>query len=115
MKTANEIITQSYIGTIDTNAQMMTGKKFGEYRTQVEQALAKVLAMVPQAVEKLGDAQTAGYQAQSAFARLVKMIGASDYYTTNSQGQKAITCVTLQNMEDIKNEIMNACLVSQKL
>lgn len=107
MATASDILNKSYIGTIDSSAEMLAGGTFGEYRQKVEQALDKVLAVLPGAVAQVG-AEDAGIQAGEIFQRLVNKIGKSDYWTIKN-GQRTIATVTIRNLDDIKHMIAAEC------
>ena len=103
-----QIVNASEIGKIADDVTFLDGRTMADYKAMLITIADKALSMIPQVVAQLGREETKS-QLETMFLTAAKKNwkGATDYWTTNSNGDKAITIVSRWQLEDVSRILCN--------
>ena len=103
-----QIVDFSEIGKISDDTRFMDGRTMADYKSMLITMADKVIAIIPAAITQVGKEETKN-QIDSMYriAARKNWNGKTDYYTTDSKGNKAITEIARWQMDDIVRMLCN--------
>lgn len=102
-----QIVKVSEIGKIADDIKFLDGRTMAQYKAMLADLADKMIAVIPNAVAEVGKSQTKEQLDELYRINAKRIWGKTDYWTTNSKGDKAITEIARFQLDDVVRMLRN--------